>query len=379
MKKYFIIAILTVILNTNAYSAHKPDDQYFSGFSYSAPGSDNYQKLETELVDNKLSQYVQKQLDNRDKTGLVNYLLFENGKIVINKKNYNDAIKKNKNTLMSNSVGKSMISYVVGHVVCKGYIDNVNVKLNDWIVLNDTLYADNTLLQVLNMTSGDQDYLGEKKFKNDGYFNGDKMKYINRRTVAESMLWFKGTKKKEENSPYNYSAMSTYVAINYAIHKVGKDYEKLLKEIFTDHVGVKDTVHFMKVSVGYTQDVDKGVSRYSFFATSEDYLRIAKTIMNDYHSDSCIGDYLRFIYDNRITKKSQYKRETNKHSGAATYEYGGQIHFSYKGMKKRVIFAMAGYAGQEVVIDMDNKRILIVNSIDEHYNWNKIVYKVIKN
>jgi len=379
MKKYFIIAILTVILNTNAYSAHKPDDQYFSGVSYSAPGSDNYQKLETELVDNKLSQYVQKQLDNRDKTGLVNYLLFENGKIVINKKNYNDAIKKNKNTLMSNSVGKSMISYVVGHAVCKGYIDNVNVKLNDWIVLNDTLYADNTLLQVLNMTSGDQDYLGEKKFKNDGYFNGDKMKYINRRTVAESMLWFKGTKKKEENSPYNYSAMSTYVAINYAIHKVGKDYEKLLKEIFTDHVGVKDTVHFMKVSVGYTQDVDKGVSRYSFFATSEDYLRIAKTIMNDYHSDSCIGDYLRFIYDNRITKKSQYKRETNKHSSAATYEYGGQIHFSYKGMKKRVIFAMAGYAGQEVVIDMDNKRILIVNSIDEHYNWNKIVYKVIKN
>ena len=379
MKKYFIIAILTVILNTNAYSAHKPDDQYFSGVSYSAPGSDNYQKLETELIDNKLSQYVQKQLDNRDKTGLVNYLLFENGKIVINKKNYNDQIKKNKNTLMSNSVGKSMISYVVGHAVCKGYIDNVNVKLNDWIVLNDTLYADNTLLQVLNMTSGDQDYLGEKKFKNDGYFNGDKMKYINRRTVAESMLWFKGTKKKEENSPYNYSAMSTYVAINYAIHKVGKDYEKLLKEIFTDHVGVKDTVHFMKVSVGYTQDVDKGVSRYSFFATSEDYLRIAKTIMNDYHSDSCIGDYLRFIYDNRITKKSQYKRETNKHSSAATYEYGGQIHFSYKGMKKRVIFAMAGYAGQEVVIDMENKRILIVNSIDEHYNWNKIVYKVIKN
>ena len=379
MKKYFIIAILTVILNTNAYSAHKPEEQYFSGVSYSVPGSDNYQKLETELVDNKLSQYVQKQLDNRDKTGLVNYLLFENGKIVINKKNYNDAIKKNKNTLMSNSVGKSMISYVVGHAVCKGYIDNVNVKLNDWIVLNDTLYADNTLLQVLNMTSGDQDYLGEKKFKNDGYFNGDKMKYINRRTVAESMLWFKGTKKKEENSPYNYSAMSTYVAINYAIHKVGKDYEKLLKEIFTDHVGVKDTVHFMKVSVGYTQDVDKGVSRYSFFATSEDYLRIAKTIMNDYHSDSCIGDYLRFIYDNRITKKSQYKRETNKHSSAATYEYGGQIHFSYKGMKKRVIFAMAGYAGQEVVIDMDNKRILIVNSIDEHYNWNKIVYKVIKN
>ena len=32
---------------------------------------------------------------------------------------------------------------------------------------------------------------------------------------------------------------------------------------------------------------------------------------------------------------------------------------------------MDGYAGQQVIIDMDNKRILIVNTIDEHYNWNK--------
>jgi hypothetical protein len=125
--------------------------------------------------------------------------------------------------------------------------------------------------------------------------------------------------------------------------------------------------------------VVKGSQRYSFFATSEDYLRIAKTIMNDYHSDSCIGDYLRFIYDNRITKKSKHKRETNNNSAGATYEYGGQIHFSYKGMKDRVIFAMDGFAGQQMIIDMDNKRILIVNTISQHYNWNKIVYKVIKN
>ena len=120
MKKYFIITILTIILNTNAYSDHKIEEQKFSGVSYSAPGSNNYQKLETELVDNKLSQYVQKQLDNREKTGLVNYLLYENGKIVINKKNYNDVIKKNKNLLRSNSMGKSLTSYVVGHSICKG-------------------------------------------------------------------------------------------------------------------------------------------------------------------------------------------------------------------------------------------------------------------
>ena len=370
--------ILTIILNTNAYSDHKIEEQKFSGVSYSAPGSNNYQKLETELVDNKLSQYVQKQLDNRDKTGLVNYLLYENGKIVINKKNYTDEIKKNKGLLISNSVGKSMISYVTGHAVCK-YGINLNAKLNDYVNIQNTLYADNTLLQVLNMTSGDHNIVGERKFRGDGFINGDKYKRINTKTITWNMQYFKDTKKKKENSPYNYSAMSTHVAINYVIHKIGVDnYENFLKKIFTDHVGVKNDVHFSKVSWSKADD-DKGNARYTFFATSEDYLRVAKTIMNDYHSDSCIGDYLRNIYDNRVKKNNKDPRITNRHSAAATYEYGGQIHFSYKGMKKRVIFAMDGYGGQQVIIDMDNKRILIVNAVDEHYNWNKIVYKVIKN
>ena len=393
MKNYFIIAILTIILNTNAYSDHKIEEQNFTGVSYKVQGGDNYQKLETELVDNKLSQYVQKQLDKRDKTGLINYLLYENGKIVINKKNYNDAIKKNKNTLRSNSMGKSLISYVVGHAVCKGYIDNVNVKLNDWIVLNDTLYADNTLLQVLNMTSGDQDYIGEKKFKGDGNFNGDKNKQINRRTVAESMLWFKGTKKKEENSPYNYSAMSTHVAINYAIHKVGKDYEKLLKEIFTDHVGVKDSVYFDKVESGvrvknpvsmwaegkkwkWVSNYKHGNQRYTFFATAEDYLRISKTIIKDYKSDSCIGNYLRTIYDNRVKKNN--KGYDPKSIGPYSTEYGGQFHMGVKGLKDRVIFSMDGFGGQQIILDMENNRILIVNSTNQHYNWKKLVLNVIK-
>jgi len=377
MKNYFIIAILTIILNTNVYSDHKTESHTFNGISWSAKGNDNYQKLETELVDNKLSQYVQKQLDNRDKTGLINYLLYENGKIVINKKNYTDEIKKNKGLLISNSVGKSMISYVTGHAVCK-YGINLNAKLNDYVNIQNTLYADNTLLQVLNMTSGDHNIVGERKFKGDGFINGEKYKRINTKTITWNMQYFKGTKKKKENSVYNYSAMSTHVAINYVIHKIGVDnYENFLKEIFTDHVGVKNDVHFSKVSWSKADD-DKGNARYTFFATAEDYIRIGKTLYNDYNSDSCIGDYLRTIYENRVKKKVKDERITNKHSAAATYEYGGQFHLSYKGMKDRVIFAMDGYGGQQLVIDMENGTIIHVGSVDEHYNWNKLIYNVMK-
>jgi len=39
---------------------------------------------------------------------------------------------------------------------------------------------------------------------------------------------------------------------------------------------------------------------------------------------------------------------------------------------------MDGYAGQQVVIDMTKKRIILVHTIDQHYNWKKIVLDVIK-
>ena len=382
MKKYvtFIITLNILLwlgLSNSAKAHHKAESHEFNGISWSAPGSENYQKLETELVDNKISKLVDKQLQNQEKTGLASYVIFSDGKIRINKNKWNDEIKKNKGLLISNSVGKSMISYVTGHAVCKYGID-LNAKMNDWAVLNNTLYADNTLLQALNMKAGDHNIVGERKFRGDGFINGERYKRINTKTITWNMQYFKDTKKKKENSPYNYSAMSTQVAINYVIHKIGVDnYENFLKEIFTDHVGVKNDVHFSKVSWSKADD-DKGNARYTFFATAEDYIRIGKTLYNDYHSDSCIGDYLRFIYDNRVKKNVKDSRITNKHSAAATYEYGGQIHFSYKGMKDRVIFAMDGFGGQQLIIDMDKGTILHVGAIDEHYDWNKLIYKVMK-
>ena len=168
--------VLGLLLSGSGYAKHKETEQKFYGNSYEAPGSDKYQKLENQPVNNDLSKFVDKQLKNNKKTGLVSYILFENDKIIINKKNWNQDIIENKGLLRSNSMGKSMVGYVVGHAICKGYIDNINVMLNDWDVLNNTLYANNTLLQLLNMTAGDHQIIGEKKYKGDGYVKGDKKK-----------------------------------------------------------------------------------------------------------------------------------------------------------------------------------------------------------
>jgi hypothetical protein len=34
---------------------------------------------------------------------------------------------------------------------------------------------------------------------------------------------------------------------------------------------------------------------------------------------------------------------------------------------------LSGFAGQQILIDLDNKRIIVVNSLYRNYNWKKIV------
>ena len=39
---------------------------------------------------------------------------------------------------------------------------------------------------------------------------------------------------------------------------------------------------------------------------------------------------------------------------------------------------MSGFAGQQILIDLDNKRIIVVNSLYRNYDWKRIVYLKIK-
>ena len=39
---------------------------------------------------------------------------------------------------------------------------------------------------------------------------------------------------------------------------------------------------------------------------------------------------------------------------------------------------MDGMGGQQIIIDFEKKRIIVLNTLDQHYNWKKIVYKKLK-
>ena len=53
----------------------------------------------------------------------------------------------------SMSMGKSLVSYVAGHAICEGYIDGIDAKINDWPLIENTLYHNQKLINLLNMSA----------------------------------------------------------------------------------------------------------------------------------------------------------------------------------------------------------------------------------
>ena len=326
-------------------------------------------KFKSSLQEDK---YIDKQLK---KTGLISYLRFEDGKITIDKFTPENRFGKfiNKDTkLRSMSVGKTMVSYVAGHAICGGYINSINSRLNDWPLVENTLYYDQKLIDLLNMKAGDRNYVQSStlRIKDINFYD---ISY--RRDIEKYMSLFKNT-KKIKNAPFNYSQMSTELILNYVLFKTGGDFEKILEKTFKEKAKIKDSVIFWKVK---NSSKEKGNANNMFFATRYDYLRIAKAMLDDWQNDTCVGKYLKTIFDNRIEKENDKRRkEGKKVQWVQARGYAGQFQTHYKGIsKKRPVMGMHGRGGQHIVIDFERSRIIVTNSVYENFNYKKIVYSVI--
>ena len=337
-------------------------------------GSDTPYEFEFDLRENK---YVKKQMQ---KTALLSYLLYEDGKITsdeITPKDRFGIIFNNDTQWTSASMGKSLVSYVTGHAICEGYIDGVDARLNDWPLLENTLFYDQKLIDLLNMAAGDQRYAGYD-LKTNKY-----SKNPNNNTIKFHMKngIFKNTKKSKNK--YNYSNVISNIVINYVWHKSDGNFQKLLDKIFIEKAKVKNDVWFLRmkknnVEFRYEVNDEDGPIRYSFRASRYDYLRIAKAILDDWKNDTCVGKYLKEIYKRKISKN--FKKTDPKSAAGMSKSYAGFFHTNYKGINNsRSVMGMVGYGGQIILIDFDQSRIIVINSIHTNYNWKKIAHVVIKN
>ena len=127
MKKLALLFLAASSVSANMNTWYGKDLGYpetmrpFMWEMHQISGDNNYYKFESNLRKN---QDVLDEFANNDRTGLISYLLFEDNKIVIDEVDMPRMIIQGQ--LPSNSMGKSFVSYVVGHAICEGYIKNVN-------------------------------------------------------------------------------------------------------------------------------------------------------------------------------------------------------------------------------------------------------------
>jgi len=319
--------------------------------------------------DIKEDKYIQQQLK---KTALLSYLLFEDGKIVIDEiapKEKFFGMFRNDTRYKSQSNGKSIAAYILGHAVCKGYIESVDLRLNDWPILENTLYYDQKIIDLLNMNAGDHKYV-----KSNSFFNSNRN--ITNPTIKMTMKNELKNSKKSRNK-FNYSGLPPHIILNYMIFKIGDEkFEQLLNEIFTNKVKTEYSSFFFNVEAATSYDR----SLYGALSvTRYDYLRIAKAMLDDWQNDTCEGKFLKDIFNKRIKKTAKYVNDRKNHKSLSkTREYAGFFHTGYSGMKDRPVMGMDGHGGQSILIDFEKGRIVATMAVHFNYNWKKIVYDPIK-
>ena len=315
--------------------------------------------IEDEFI-KKQTKTVKKQMKTK---GILSYLYYQDGEVLIDELSPKEQLGEflnNETKFYSMSMGKSVTSYLVGHAICDGYIDGVDARVNDWPIIKDSLYHDQKLINFLNMNTGDQKYIDEFE---DGT---SKLGAYEDEDIATTMrLHFSNKNTKKSKERYNYNGFVTQLILNYMKFKIGEDYDKFYSKVFNDKIKIKNSIRY-----GYTSlNENWGNGHPNIMATRFDYLRIAKAIMDDYQNDTCVGKYLKEIYKRRIPKGSKQQEEPFYNR---TKSYGGQFHMDYPGLKDKIIFGMGGYGGNAILIDMENSKILVVNSL--HYNNKQYKY-----
>ena len=165
---------------------------------------------------------------------------------------------------------------------------------------------------------------------------------------------------------------------NYVVFKADKKYDELMRKVFQDKIKIKNIVFIEKHKLYYSDDDYFGhpqtrATTY-FLMTRMDLLRTAEAIMKDYKNNTCVGQYLK-----EVQSKARYWHRPSK-SGlyVTTREYGAMFYFGYDGMNERNIFGTVGGNGQNMMIDMDNSRIIVTNSAATGWNQKKFIHEVIK-
>lgn len=315
---------------------------------------------------------------------ILSYLFYDNGVI-----KYDGVAKPGRfsrdiddqTMFFTHSTGKTIVSYIVGHAICEGYISSVDEPI-DWPMFSETLYQGQPLKSLLDMSAGDS-YLYDRSTVRLLAAGGNHHREIGQDTSA---YYLKGTVAKGSSVHYN-NALTDIIA-SYVAYKVGGNYDELLRYIFQDKVKIENEVLFELHRKSWTNgskspyygDMQTRAS-YSFQLTRKDLLRVAVAMMEDYQKGTCVGNYLKDVQARAKPWPKYNPTNRRNHFWLLNYarDYGGQIYWDFYGMSGRNILGTDGRNGQHFLIDLDNSKIVVTNSANVGFDIRHFVLNAIKN
>ena len=329
------------------------------GRGYRISPAGNAEPFETEA--NQVSRKLQKEFESGS---LISYLYYDNGVV-----KYDGlpvagrftTTPDNDYYFFTHSTGKSITSYIVGHAICAGYIQSINEPV-DWPVMSETLYQGQPIINLLNMAAGDAHLVDKNATRWKGYPSHHRDYSL--RQVARIL---EGTEKTGSGVFYNNTL--TDLISNYAEYKAGDGYNELVRKIFQDKAKVEKPVYYEKSRRG----------SYSYWITRKDLLRVAVAMMNDYQADSCVGKYLKDLQSQeKLWPRYGTAGKKNTNLMNLSRYYGGQFYWGFDGMRDRNILGTDGKNGQNILIDLDNSRIVVTHAIAAGWDVRSLQHKVIK-
>ena len=346
------------------------------GNMYSIPPKGNTEPFE--ITKNLKSQTLEEQLS---KGYILSYLYYDNGIIKYNglpKSGRFDRDIDDKTLFFTHSTGKSIISYIVGHAICEGYISSVNEPIN-WPLMNNTLYDGQPLINLLNMNAGDKHTVNPSSLRVMG--SNKHHRDMDHISIAELLS---GTQR--EGNKLFYNNVLTDIIASYVAFRAGDDYSKLLKIVFQDKIKIENEVHFelhKKTSSNSKKQLYGKLqtrASYSFLITRGDLLRVAISMMKDYQQQTCVGNYLRDLQAQAISWPDY--RPNNKNAslyfGSFARKYGGQFYFDFHKMDGRNIIGTNGWNNQNILIDLDKSRIVVTQSAATAWDLRTFMFNVIR-
>jgi CubicO group peptidase (beta-lactamase class C family) len=346
------------------------------------PASDNPRKLEFDVSEN---EHVNLQLA---KTGLISYLLYRNGKVVtdaITPKDRLGDLFDNTTIHNSQSVGKTLTGYLMGHAICQGYISGLDQTISDWPLMQGTPYENRKIIDLINMNVGDSHLSKGSKIRFKNGFNKDNP---NHQTME---YWGNALQGKREltSRTFNYSQLVSNMMHNYIQYKAGNQYEHVYDtKIFKTGSGYEqliDLVYRQKAGIEYGLELgrndafgfpEEGLMNTNVLATRYDYLRILISMLEDWQNDTCVGKYLKELYERSVSGLPGGRTWLNE-STYRRYNYGGYFYMNVRGTGRNV-YGMSGYGGQNFFVNFDTGTIVIAQAVHQNYDLSLIFDEIIK-